>query len=104
MKSRYLILILVGFIVVFFLASGSLENAHQDEIKRVLSEKKAKVIKIEKVTDKKELPFETTSYNVVYKIRYELNGESRIAWYRGTKTANDIHSSTRKGLSEKWLF
>lgn len=101
------IMIVIGILAIF--GSSKLNKLHQNEIQRIITEKGG-VLKSVKKVDSEQSPFSKDSNkdNVIYQARYEKNGQSMIAWYRGVKTINDIHSQRPSdnggGYREKWLF
>lgn len=102
-------LILVICIPIFLIISHRHENTLKDEIKRVISERNGQVIKIEKLDISEITPFkdEVNKYNILFKVKYKVNGSEHIAWYRGVNTINDIHNQspgTYSGYGEEWIF
>jgi hypothetical protein len=81
-----------------------LNSKHHEEINRVIALHDGKVLQIKKVSQANSPFNESGSGNVIYKIEYESKGESFLAWYRATKTVNDIHNAGPKDYPEKWIF
>lgn len=100
-----MVIVSLGLII----SSIYLEYQHESEIERIINEKGGEVTKIEEI-NRESSPFseESSKYNIIYKVYYQKNGESFIAWYRGVQTVNNIHDQTPSpyggGYSEKWLF
>ncbi|WP_139489430.1 hypothetical protein [Brevibacillus dissolubilis] len=98
-------LVVFGFIKVstismFFLMG----QKHEAEINRVIEATGAKVTDIDTVFGDQH-PFDgRSSTNTVYKITYERDGATYIAWYRGLNNMSDIHDRPSKGYPEEWFF
>jgi hypothetical protein len=103
------IFIMIGIGTLAILGSSKLSKLHQNEIQHIITEKGG-VLKNVKKVDKEQSPFSNDSNkdNVIYQVTYEKNGQSMVAWYRGVKTINNIHSQHPSayggGYGEKWLF
>ncbi|MDH6671359.1 hypothetical protein ACXFAU_02030 [Paenibacillus glucanolyticus] len=112
-KIKVFIIIVIGFVVfvsITLIASLLvLDNKHKAEITRVINEKKGVITEIEKV-DSDLSPFknESNRNNIIYKVTYEVEGNSKVAWYRGVKTVNNIHDQSPgpygNGFGERWIF
>lgn len=106
-------LIVLGFVlivsIILVTSMFVLDSKHKAEITRVINEKEGVIIEINKV-DSDLSPFknESNRNNVIYKVIYEVERKSKVAWYRGVKTVNNIHDQSPgpygNGFRERWLF
>ncbi|WP_256762176.1 hypothetical protein [Cohnella sp. WQ 127256] len=103
-------MVIIISVIVFTIVSlmSSLKEKHVNEIDRVINTVGGKVTNIEKIGnfEDQKTPFEKEigAANTIYKITYELRGETKTAWYRGINVINDIHSDTNKAFPEKWIM
>lgn len=112
-STRVFTLIVLGFVVFVSIALIAsffvLDYKHKQEITRVINEKEGVITEIDKV-DGDLSPFknESDKHNIIYKVTYEVEENSKVAWYRGVKTVNNIHDQSpgpySKGFGEQWLF
>jgi hypothetical protein len=105
-KTKMVLVLITAFSILTIGIVGSfvLKDKHYAEIEQVIKKRDGEIIKIEK-SDKEVSPFkENTRGNVIYKITYKKDEKIYIAWYRATKTVNDIHTTSRRGADEKWIF
>lgn len=93
-----------AIVIGFILSETVLKRKHIDEMHRVNSERGGQIESYERVS-LKESPFDRAgSGNVIYKITYTLEGREYTAWYRGSKTINDINRVNRKEAPVAWIF
>jgi hypothetical protein len=109
LKNRRAITLIVIIVIAIFIGliiwgMLVLDSKHHDEINKVISMHDGKVLQIKKVSKANSPFYESGSGNVIYKIEYESKGKLFLAWYRATKTVNDIHNAGPKDFPEKWIF
>lgn len=112
-KFKVFMIIVIGFVVIVSITLIAsflvLDSKHKVEIARVIDEKEGVITEIDKVdSDLSPFKSESNRNNVVYKVTYEVEGNSKVAWYRGVKTVNNIHDQSpgpySNGFGEQWIF
>uniref|UniRef100_UPI001C401DD1 hypothetical protein n=1 Tax=Paenibacillus allorhizosphaerae TaxID=2849866 RepID=UPI001C401DD1 len=102
MKTNHkVIIILLGFlflIALIIIVSFTGNDENKQEIERVITSHKGKVINIVKINGKQTPYNEDIVGNAYYKVTYSINDNKYIAWYRSTNTVGDIHRKSWRGL------